>query len=148
MSERDFEFYFESILGLLIFDLFFIFALLGTFLGSLNSDSFLYVKYDPEIDVIVIMMLIMMDLFFVFYLLNILFKFRQSRNLNYRKGELMALKDKIKLMSFFYFPQKAIKVYFLIKYFYTSLTFYMFLLLIIEISLISLILIFSFILSR
>ncbi len=144
MSERDIDFYFEAILGLIIFSLLFSFTLFANFLDSLNPDSYLYIKYSPDFDTFIILILILMDIFFTLYFLNLSFNFRRSRNLNLRKNELLIIHDKIKIISFVYLPQKAIKIYYLIKYFNTSITLYMFLTLLIELSLISLIFYVSF----
>ncbi|MHA1489891.1 MAG: hypothetical protein ACTSRI_09565 [Promethearchaeota archaeon] len=138
----------EGLLALNAFTLFFLIATIGAILSTTIPDSYMYINYDPPEDLLILVSLLLIDCIFIFYFLNQSTKFRKSHNLNYRKGELLFISDKMKYMTYFYMPLKIFIVFFFIKYIETEISIFLLPTLLFELGLIILIFYNSFLINR
>ena len=60
----------EAILAIVGLSLFFCLATIGTVIASMNADSFLYIEFNPEEDLIILVGLIFINIIFLFYLIS------------------------------------------------------------------------------
>ena len=126
----------EAIAALVGIALFFSLATIGTIITSTDADSFLYIEFNPEEDFFILICLIFINMVFLFYFFAQSSKFRKSKNLNYRIGELLYISDKMKVYSIFYVPVEAFLTYYFIKYNPSSITLSLLIILLIGILLI------------
>ena len=139
----------EGLLGLVGFSIFFLFATIGIIVSSNNPDSYLYIDYNPPEDFWTLIGLLSLNFLFLCYYLIQSLNFRKSRDLNYRKGELLLISDKMKYYGLCYVIIQVILIYFYIKYIETGIDLSFFLMLLFELCLIILIFYNSFyIISR
>ncbi len=138
----------ESFLALIGFSMFFSLAFIGAMLASINLDSNMYVEFDPPEDFIYLMLLFFANFAFLIYFFILSFKFRESKNLNFRLGDLIVVSKKIKYYNAFYIPIQIIFGFFYIKYFETAIAIYMFILLVIETGLIAFVFYISYIVDK
>ena len=129
----------DAFFALIGFSIFFIFATLGAILASTNEDSYLFVNFEPAEDYFILIGLLMIHLVFMFYYLLKSFRFRHSRGLEKRYGELLETSDKMLVYSFFFLPVFGYILFYYIKYFVSSIAFYLLLTLLFELGLLALI---------
>ncbi|MHA1149139.1 MAG: hypothetical protein ACTSR8_12945 [Promethearchaeota archaeon] len=129
----------DALFALIGFSLFFIFATLGAILASTNEDSYLFINFEPAEDYLIIIGLLMIHLVFIFYYLLKTFRFRHSKGLEKRYGELLETSDKMLVYSFFFLPAFGYVLFYSIKYFNSSIAFYLLLTLLFEFGLLTLI---------
>ena len=106
----------EAILSLVGISLFFCLVTIGALLTSTNADSFLYLEFNPPEDYFLLIGLILINCIFLFYFLSHSLKFRKSKNLNYRTGEVLYISDKMRIYSCFNLPILGSLLYYFIKY--------------------------------
>lgn len=138
----------EAFLSIIAFSILFNFIIVGTIMTSLNPDNYLHIEYDPPMDFIVLLTLLIIDFVFLLYYIVQTSKFKKSHNLNYRKGELLLISDKMKVSCFLYIPLRVMLFYFYIKYLETGISIPLLLASIFEIGLILLIIYNSFQVNR
>ena len=126
----------EAVFSLVGLSVFICLATIGTMVASVDADSFLHIEFNPEEDFIILISLIVINIIFLFYFLSQSSKFRKSKNLNYRTGEILYISDKIRLYSVIYSPVPIVFIYYFTKYNQTSITFYLFVIIISGITLI------------
>lgn len=125
MDEQEFL---EAFLALYAFSTCFLLTGIGAVLTSTNDFFYwFYVNYDPPEDMIFIMVLLIGNFFILTYLLGKAHHFGKSRNLNFRRGELMSAMDKMKIYTLIiYLPIQIFIAYFCIKYSDTAIFIYLF----------------------
>ncbi|MHA1293268.1 MAG: hypothetical protein ACTSQJ_11455 [Promethearchaeota archaeon] len=124
MDEEDVLEAFAALVG---FSLFFLIAIGGTMLESVNPDSYMYVEYTPPLDFFILLGLLFIEAILLIIFLMWSLKFRQSKNLNYRRGELLLTSDKMKYYGILlYLPLQIILGYFYVKYYETTIAIYLF----------------------
>ncbi len=138
----------EAFLALIGFSLFFSLAFIGTMLASTNRDSYMYIEYNPLEDFVTLVLLIFADFVFLIYFFILSFKFRESKNLNFRIGDLIVVSKKIKYYNAFNIPIQIAFGYFYVKYFETAIAIYMFVILVFEAGLIAFVFYISYLVTK
>lgn len=113
---------FDGLISLVIFSLFFAFAMIGQLANSISANPFYYIEYTPKVDFTVIMLLNVLDILFLLIFLIRGFGFRKSHNLNYRLSELKLSLDKVRIYGVLYLLILIFQMFFLFKYLRTYLT--------------------------
>ena len=112
MDEEELHNAFLSLIGLALF---FSFATIGVIIASLDPDSYLYIDFEPDTDLLfIILFIILDDAFFIYYLIKISI-FKKSSDLNYRKRELLIFSDKLKISCLLFVPIQLFQIYFLLN---------------------------------
>ncbi len=146
MDEQEFVEYFMSIFA---FAIFFILAIVGALVSALNPDSYQFINFDPPEDLMILSGLLIFNFFILIYMLLQALKFKTSRNLNYRQGELLLTMDKMKVYNtIFNVPLLMVMIYYYVKYYESSIAIYMFLTLLCNFGLTLLIFYFSVSMKR